>query len=185
MCMLQIPHKHANYKWFGIRPICTQSVRLGLPQGSFMGTGSTTPYHILPMMCKSSNSQVQVKTKSAWICIKSSQVQVRSLNKLNIQVKSKSSQFSTKIGLKSKSTWTCTSLYTTHGERPVIHTCQAGIHYPSSFWNKLDPSLLWSIQQQKWERDIIMQVYNCTWYTCRGGSSFFRGGWPKLKIGGF
>ncbi len=34
------------------------------------------------MMCKSSNSQVQVKSKSACLCIKSSQVQVCSLKKL-------------------------------------------------------------------------------------------------------
>ncbi len=33
-------------------------------------------------MCKSSQSQVQVKSKSAWLCIKSSQVQVRFLKKL-------------------------------------------------------------------------------------------------------
>ncbi len=39
------------------------------------------------MMCKSSNSQVQVKSKSVWPCIKSSQVQVRSLKKTD-QVKS-------------------------------------------------------------------------------------------------
>ncbi len=58
----------------------------------------------------SSPSQVQVKSKSAWLCIKSSQVQVRSLKKLTkssqvhfLKKLIKSSPFSIKIGLKSKS----------------------------------------------------------------------------------
>ncbi len=65
-------------------------------------------------------SPANLKSKSAWLCNKSSQVQVHSLKKLtkssqvqgqflknliksSIQVRSKSSPFSIKIGLKSKS----------------------------------------------------------------------------------
>ncbi len=43
---------------------------------------SSPAYFYKAMMCKSSNSKVQVKSKSARLCIKSSQVQVRSLKKV-------------------------------------------------------------------------------------------------------
>ncbi len=44
---------------------------------------SASPVHeSQAMMCKSRQSQVQVKSRSAWLCIKSSQVQVRSPKKL-------------------------------------------------------------------------------------------------------
>ncbi len=57
------------YGWFPPRhPVCSENFP------------NYDPF--FAMMCKSSQSQIQVKSKSAWLCIKSSQVQVRSLKKL-------------------------------------------------------------------------------------------------------
>ncbi len=68
-------------------------------------------YHSHSMMCKSSNFKVQVKSKSAWLCMKSGQVKSKSDLSKNWP-----SSFSIKIGVKSiqvkSKIWTCTSLLT-------------------------------------------------------------------------